>query len=292
MNAKQRTFTGELVDPLMLPNDIVETQDNGQQLYADVVTSPDGSFWHDEQAMIEYVDEHNREVFDTFFKQTEEWVDEYHQSDDYISEYFYLLNESSHEVTKRLRKLLTNSATYWKAPMVRCPKGFAAKVFEYLYDYNLIKTSICGQYSSETNGYLDSFEIGECEEQIEVSRVEEQCSEKLWAWDDWDFVDYLTEYLEYNEVTGRNYCLRWKDYDLRKQYATFYLYFNTDNRVDFYIDDDELQTAVVECIVTYCQRADFNRNKLLKWNRYTHRMEHKPTSVHWIGLRRRCRLWN
>jgi hypothetical protein len=106
-----------------------------------------------------------------------------------------------------------------------------------IFDFHVVD-----EYSTTSTGYLDSFHIGEYEDQIEVNRIREQLEDKLAG----DFYNVLEDWIEHQ----RDYCIRtWGSTHLRDQkYPTVYVIVNTGLRVDYVIDDDALEMVVKEVL--------------------------------------------
>jgi len=100
---------------------------------------------------------------------------------------------------------------------------------------------VCDEYSSESANYLDSFPIGEYEDQIELSRIEEAIGDDIAG----DFLEALETYLG----SQRDFCIKCWEGMRESKYPNFYLITNTGLRIDFVIEDDVIEELLTELLV-------------------------------------------
>lgn len=191
------------------------------------------------------IDEHNADVLKEYFEDQEKWIMEYVQSDDYVDNYAYLMGESN-RINESVKQLLKEETLYyWRLP-AELFDDMADNIATEILQNGQFDFHVVDEYSSECVGYLDSFEIGEYEEQIEVSRVEEDLEDKIIG----DVVDALEEWIP----VQRDFCIADVG-GLRGKYPTTYLIVNTGLRIDFVVDDDFPQIVSDE-VVRQCQTTD------------------------------------
>lgn len=173
------------------------------------------------------VEEHNADLLSEWFRQSEEWILEYVQSDDYAGEYGYLMCESD-RINQSVQRLLRDYEIPESVDRDQLADDVASRILnEGLYDHHVVD-----EYSSESCGYLDSFQIGEYEDQIDVDRIRKDLDDKICG----EFLDVLEDWIE----SQRDHCLRsWGD--LREsKYPTVLLITYTGLRIDYVIDEDQL----------------------------------------------------
>jgi hypothetical protein len=101
---------------------------------------------------------------------------------------------------------------------------------------------VVDEHSSESCRCLASFQIGEYEDQIDVSRIREQIGDKIAG----DFFEVLEGWI--NEQ--RDYCIRtWGSTPLRDQkYPCVYLIVDTGYRVDCVVEAEVLEEIIEEIL--------------------------------------------
>lgn len=160
-------FTGELYDvPAFMPNDIVTDSAGNECRYAELHTASDGTTFADEDEFLEYQHELWDEQIDEFLSNHELWVDEYVRSSDYGSEYFYLVSESyAHRGCDAVERWIRNE-------LGAVPQEVIDRIHDNVIDY--AEADCVDEYSSETYDVnLDSFQVGEYEDQLELSSCED-----------------------------------------------------------------------------------------------------------------------
>jgi hypothetical protein len=162
------------------------------------------------------------------------------------------------------------------SPSATLPSSVLREIEESVLD--CMECTATDEYSTTCGEiYLDSFDVGEYEDQVEVSRIQELCPELNPTGEvenedldiRWDFIDLLEEWIE----RQNDFCLRSHFNSLRREYACLYHYVDTGVRWDYHVDLEVLHRILVEQTIDYCQRADFNRNGKLQWNSENRRFE-------------------
>lgn len=205
-------------------------------------------------------DEWNNDVFTDYFRKREEWNMEYVQSDDYVGDYAYLMSESN-RINESVLRLLTKCSSFYDGPRLlhRQATLIADDIASTIYHDDLFEHEVCDEYSSESYGYLDSFQIGEHEDQVCVRDLYKEIGDNVICGDDGlrGFCDALETWME----SQRDFCLRgWSSNPLRNQdYPTVYLITYTGLRVDYVVREETLREVVAERIVELCSRPP-NRN--------------------------------
>ena len=215
--------------------------------------------------------DHNHEVFNTYFQQSDDWIMEYVQSDDYVGEYAYLMKESD-SINRQVKRLLGKD--YYMTPnsfdsprdeagimwVANLPDDLVDYVVEAILYYDLFDCVVHDEYSSTHEGYLDSFQIGEYENQLEISHIKEATESSLSLSDsETTFEDLLAEYIE----TNRDHCLRGTLAELKRDYACFYQFVNTGLRIDFQLNRDQWEQVTTHGMLAYCRHVDRNRRDTL-----------------------------
>lgn len=216
---RQRSFANELLPVANLPTDLIIAADTGNQLQrSEAILAPDGNYYESEDSVDELIADHDNEVLTTFFNAREEWIREYCESDDYLSNFDHIIAESDFAY-KQLCSYL--------------PRNLIAPVRDYIFDQiieNHLRVSSEDQYSSPDRFYLDSFSDGEYEDQFELSELPE-----LWgSFSDW--VDTQNDFT----INGN------------------YLIVSLCSRIEFSIDGGEetLNEILTEAILFYCRNHD------------------------------------
>jgi hypothetical protein len=184
------------------------------------------------------VEEYNADILSEFFKGVEDWIDEYVQSDDYAGEYSYLMKESD-RINESCRRLLRNFDLGEGVKVEDIADDVATEILNSRrFDFFIVD-----EYSSESCGYLDSFQISEYEYQIDVSQIREQIEDKIVG----DFWQALEDWIE----DQRDHCIRtWGSTPLKDQkYPCVYLIVNTGYRVDYVVDTEEVLEEIVDEIL-------------------------------------------
>lgn len=167
MLKQQDLFTNELHDvPPYMPTDIVTDSFGNECRYAELHTASDGTTFADEGAFEEYQSELWDEQIEQFLDDQAEWIDDYVQSDDYGSEYFYLVSESyAHRGCDAVEKWIRDE-------LGEIPQNIVDYIHNNVLDY--ADSDCCYEYSSTSYPVqLDSFAIGEYEGQIELASCNE-----------------------------------------------------------------------------------------------------------------------
>jgi hypothetical protein len=216
---------------------------------------------------IDEVRDHNADIFKEYFTKWEQWSEDYVASDDYANDYAYLMNEGI-GINDSLERILKpdiyrhsyqgNRSICGLSDDAKLPKTFVEEVAERILFNNLYESRLVDEYASESNFYLDSFYIGEHENQIELSHIENEVSKDLWQeYEGQPFIDALVEWLS----TQRDFCINWK-YCIHREHGSLYLITYIGSRIDFVTNADSLETATTEVIIRYCQQHDENRKTI------------------------------
>jgi hypothetical protein len=218
------------------PDDIVYLEDTETEARKGDSFRNSRGHWYSTAEEAHTQDEQTWEyIKDAFFEASEEWIEEYVKSDDYGSEYFYLLSESSHRSEEQIAQ--------WLDEQTQCGKRISEIVARVCVD-NVIERAeaeTCDEYSSclRSDGLcLDSFQVGEHEDQVEWSRFVEWCEEH-----------------EDGIVPPMDWCIG-QQYEFRGlsngKYPAFYHYVNTGVRWDYYVNDNQtLATIILESVIGF-----------------------------------------
>jgi len=215
----------------------------------------------------EEIRDYNFEILKEYFNNVETWANDYVRSDDYVGEYAYLMREGT-TINDSLQKMLEpwNYTNYTERETTRgqlglleeieLPPDFVNTLVTKILDNDCFGIEYSDPYATPSIGYLDSFQIDEYEEQIEVSNIREATEGQLYLPDsDFDFYDCLAEYIANN----RDHCLsHWTrngehvSEQLRKQYATFEMHVSVNVRIDFVLQFDQaieetINETLIEC---------------------------------------------
>lgn len=165
---KQRDlFTDELHPvPAYFPDDIVTDSFGNSCRYAELQTASDGTTFADEDNFTEYQHELWDEQIDEFLSNHESWVDDYVRSSDYGSEYFYLVSESyAHRGCDAVEEWIRDE-------LGEIPQNVVDRIHDNVIDY--ADADCVDEYSRETyHVNLDSFQVGEHEDQLELTSCED-----------------------------------------------------------------------------------------------------------------------
>lgn len=212
------------------PGDIVyreDTEDTARA--ADSVRGTDGLWYSDQEAADEHDEERWEALWEAFEIESEKWNDEYVESDDYGAEYAYLMSENPIYVSKRIVE--------WIREMWPVSKTTAERIVDEVFDdiVDSADATTANEYSSTPSGlYLDSFAVGETEDQVEWSRFVEWCEEHAPE-------DIRGDAPPMSFVNSQCYHANMKSDD---RYPCFYLYHNTGIRWD-YVCPDEVAAELI-----------------------------------------------
>jgi hypothetical protein len=217
------------------PLDRVLTEDNGWQDRQDC-HEIEGKFYFSHNSYLEA----RHEQFATFFRQEEEWIEEYTQSEDFTGEYAYLINEGDRAINS-IRDRLDRPE-------------LAELVWDIVYRDGLYDIQTVAEYSPIGDDYLDGFPIGEYESQLEYGHIEERLGPI--DWDELcDWADNQSEFqLSLNRTphTINNHT-----------YYSGYHHTYISSRCDYVLSDDNLQQATTEAIINTCRIEDNKLARLL-----------------------------
>ena len=301
---QQLTFAGERVDIAPHRSDNIWCDDIGeyrerQHAYASVDLYDDSvAYWSTQDYADDMTVEHEEERleswgerFSEFFKLTEEWIDDYVRSDDYHGEYRYIMNEdrgfgqTQDWLTNRHKEFRTSeTGNKYYSPSKAGEKlaELTSDIWDQIYSNDEFDSDVCGEYSSTSDNYFDSFDIGEYEEQHELSRLVEWFDDKGYEYDSEEqLIDDLLNWNEdqnefcltidrndfyetphYNATSWRRRFFPMLGYrpirfaERKRQYPTFYQHINTGLRVDWDLSDEAFLCAIAEVCVAYCERID------------------------------------
>jgi hypothetical protein len=209
----------------------------------------------------------NHEILNKFFQLQEDWINDYIKTDDYMGGYEFCIWEGV-LVVDNLKCMFCKDIYKHSYEGIREACGISenAKLPSLIFDYmvqvirddDLIECNCVDEYSSECNGYLDSIQVGEYENQIEVSSIDKEVSDLLTLPNDkTTFKDILKEYLN----TQREFCLN--TFEIERSYATIEHYVNTGMRIEFSIPTSSLEEMTTKAILNYCTHQDRNRKDRL-----------------------------
>jgi len=159
-------FTDELHDvPPYLPSDIVTDSSGNECRYSELHIASDGTTFAEEDDFQEYQHELWNEQIESFLNDHAEWIDDYVQSDDYGSDYFYLVSETyAHRGCDEVE-------TWIRDELGEIPQNVMDYVHSTVLDY--ADSDCCNEYSATSYPVqLDSFAIGEHEDQADLSSCE------------------------------------------------------------------------------------------------------------------------
>jgi len=211
--------------------------------------------------------DHNHEIFSTFFQNQDDWIMEYVQSDDYMNDYSCILWEGD-SIRHSLFRLLKRDEFSGQRNREYCDipqqAGSIECIIPYMLDrlrfYDLYSVHCVNEYSSESNGCLDSYQIGEYENQIEICDIRKSVLSLLSIPNDrTTFENLLAEYVK----TNRNHCLRGHWWELERSHAVMYQYVLTGLRIEFYLTSDQTSELTTLAMIEYCKHTDRNRKEKL-----------------------------
>lgn len=213
--------------------------------------------------------DHNHEVFNTFFQDQDDWIMEYVQSDDYMNEYAFLIFEGD-QLDRSISELLKEDRFQHSFSSAReicgipkqasLPHELNDYIIEAIQYYNLFEVHCVNEHALTCNGYLDSYQIEEYENQIEVDRIKESVLFLLKFPDDTtDFENLLAEYID----TERNHCLRGTLAELQCEHACMHQYVDTGLRIEFYLTSEQMEQVTTHGMIAYCKHVDRNRKERL-----------------------------
>lgn len=204
-------------------------------------------------------DDDVNDIFCEYFKGVEEWSLDYHENHgDYADGLSYIMGEG-YRINDSVRELLSD----WSEDL-GIPWG-SVDAFQALTDdlaadiYQGGYFDICDsfyEYSSGPDGLLDSFPIGEIEEQIELSRIVEDLGDKLPE-------DEIEALLDNWASSQRDFCLNTDDINLEKprQYPCVYQSILSDQCIGWVVDQDTMRERLAEVVIADCRRRDFRSTK-------------------------------
>ena len=211
------------------PDDLVYLEDTETEARkGDSFRNSQGLWYSSAEAAAVQDAETWEDIKNAFFEASEECIDDYVKSEDYGSEFAYLLSESSHRSEEKI--------AIWLDEQTQCRKRISEIVAGVCVD-NVIERAeaeTCCEYSSclRSDGlYLDSFSVGEYEDQIEWSRFVEWCE---------SYENGIVPPMEW--FIGQQYEFRGLS---DGKYPTFYHYVNTGIRWDYFINDNQTMATII-----------------------------------------------
>jgi hypothetical protein len=259
MSEKQITLDGELVPVVAHRDDVVECSDGTECRREEVLVDCRGKYHRDEDAVRDANDEIVKELLDA----EDVWIGEYVASDDYGAGYAYLVSECSHGWGDRVGEWLDDNYTDgegWSRRPI-CNGNVREAIIAHIVE-NIDWSDYEPHYQSDeySRWYgdgccLDSFEVGEYEDQIEVSsRVEfkalAESGELEGCLDRYNGDLYIKCDDHYDRELGR----RVRDGYI--SFGNFYGYSTGWGRWHYVVSVDRMKELVCAAIVEYCQNAD------------------------------------
>lgn len=218
------------------------------------------------EEVLEEIEDHNRQVFSSFFQAMQDSKEEYCKSDDYAGEYSYLMSEGDN-IVDNLERILTdekeNLGISYRASL---PKDFIGDLAAMVLSDNLFTNEVSEEYESTPNYYLDGFRVGEEEDQIDLAEIYNQTNDALCfetpEGEDRGFNEILLEYLQ----DQRDYCIHFKDLIREKEnrYKSVTLITDMGIRIDFVTSLEDLETATTNLMLETCRKLDYRRKEKLE----------------------------
>ena len=236
-------------------DDIIETEDGEFIRYGDIEYEDcKGRVFSNEEDK----DESNADIVAGILDSHSEWLDEYLASEDYGGEYAYLACEDKCRWKDQIGRWLDDNysdrpkrhsySRYLDRPLfdgdVR--DAIIDGMIDKLDDYEIECSYSLNEYAcfSGNGCCVDSFPIGEHEDQIDVNSIPE-------------FAD-LAGRGELLDALGRyngDLYLNYEGRDLSGDYPCFYAY--TSGGVwHYYFSDDSMERALCAAMIDHCERAD------------------------------------
>jgi hypothetical protein len=240
---KQRTLDGRLVPVAPHRDDIIETEDGEFIRYGDIeYTDCRGRVFSNEEDRDDSDDDIVREILDA----QDEWIGDYVSSDDYGDGYAYVVCEDTYRWKDPVREWIcdnySDGGRYSSRSIFdgELEDALVDGLIENLDDYNLEACYNSNEYAcySGSGCAVDSFEVGEYEDQIDVNGRDE--FEVLY--EEGRLRDCLNRY-------NGDLCVRCDNHDLREPYPCFYGYSNGWGRWHYVFSDESMEQALVAAII-------------------------------------------
>ena len=264
----QRTFGENVGMEPVVPctwhrDDIVECSDGTRLPHVDAVEDCRGGF----HSNLEDMNEANVEIVTEVLDSIVQWAEEYcTENTDYADGYYCILEESSYNWTDIVEDWIYNSYPDDCRFSTYVLKDLVAQVIENIdagFDCEVEYNS--SEYSRYTgNGCcLDGFDIGEYEEQVDITCFDELKELHLRGeldncLDCYNGDGYVSrqQRREKNEKTGHYENVGRETYDpYDRGDTTFEMYMNPGGRWDFVVPADRMEELVTESIIQLCQQS-------------------------------------
>lgn len=204
-----------------------------------------------ESQVSEEISDYHSEIFHHYFSEREAWVEEYHTSEEYIGDLFYIVGEGDRGEDK-IREILEdqdNRETLGIPPQANLSRDFLKLLADNLISDGLT-FEISGQYEMASWNYVDSFTLGDLEDQVDIDDMERELEGRLYYQDSTTtFDDILEEYLGHQRdhyIDSRH---------ARGKYRELSLTVSSDSRIDFVLDLDCFERIYNETVIEFCRRS-------------------------------------
>jgi len=256
MSEMQRTLDGALVPVGPHRDDLVECSDGSFVRYEDVeFVDCRGGVHSNEDDMNDANDDIVRDVLDS----RDEWIGEYVASDDYGDNYAYLVLEDSVRWKDRIAEYVDEECPDLSGDVRRI---IVDNLWGAIDGYDLEAHYQSNEYACYYGEgvCVDSFEVGEYEDQIEVNEVPELRA----LYDSGDLEGCLGRYNgdlcinendRYDAELGRRVKTGFVE---KSDHPTFYGYSGGWGRWHYAIPADRMKELLAETIADYCRLKDGN----------------------------------